>query len=176
MGAAVADTESGEPMMDINTTPLIDVMLVLLIMLIITIPPQTAAMVSDAWLARTPNQGTSRSSRRSIVEISATRAPATEKRIRTTTPGSDRNEAQIMCAAAAPIPREAPVTTATRPARDSSSDIFGHDLDRLVVIAHVDDVVHAVRLTRTQIYAQLRLHGLTAIRIRTSYLKRKRPK
>ena len=31
----------GEPMMDINTTPLIDVMLVLLIMFIITIPPQT---------------------------------------------------------------------------------------------------------------------------------------
>ena len=31
----------GEPMMDINTTPLIDVMLVLLIMFIITIPIQT---------------------------------------------------------------------------------------------------------------------------------------
>lgn len=30
----------GEPMMDINTTPLIDVMLVLIIMLIITIPTQ----------------------------------------------------------------------------------------------------------------------------------------
>ena len=36
--------ESGEPMMDINTTPLIDVMLVLLIMFIITIPPQTHAV------------------------------------------------------------------------------------------------------------------------------------
>jgi biopolymer transport protein ExbD len=33
----------GEPMMDINTTPLIDVMLVLLIMFIITIPIQTHA-------------------------------------------------------------------------------------------------------------------------------------
>ncbi|WP_198083073.1 biopolymer transporter ExbD [Variovorax sp. E3] len=33
-------TPSDEPMMDINTTPLIDVMLVLLIMLIITIPIQ----------------------------------------------------------------------------------------------------------------------------------------
>ena len=34
----------GEPMMDINTTPLIDVMLVLLIMFIITIPIQTHAV------------------------------------------------------------------------------------------------------------------------------------
>jgi len=37
-------TESAEPMMDINTTPLIDVMLVLLIMLIITIPIQLHAV------------------------------------------------------------------------------------------------------------------------------------
>jgi biopolymer transport protein ExbD len=46
MGAAVA-SESGEPMMDINTTPLIDVMLVLLIMFIITIPIQTHAVKLD---------------------------------------------------------------------------------------------------------------------------------
>ena len=37
----------GEPMMDINTTPLIDVMLVLLIMFIITIPLQTHAVKLD---------------------------------------------------------------------------------------------------------------------------------
>ena len=37
----------GEPMMDINTTPLIDVMLVLLIMFIITIPIQTHAVKLD---------------------------------------------------------------------------------------------------------------------------------
>lgn len=36
--------DSDEPMMDINTTPLIDVMLVLLVMLIITIPIQTHAV------------------------------------------------------------------------------------------------------------------------------------
>ncbi len=36
--------ESGEVMVDINTTPLIDVMLVLLIMFIITIPIQTHAV------------------------------------------------------------------------------------------------------------------------------------
>jgi biopolymer transport protein ExbD len=39
-GAAIAPT-APEPIGDINTTPLIDVMLVLLIMLIITIPMQT---------------------------------------------------------------------------------------------------------------------------------------
>ena len=39
--------DSDEPMMDINTTPLIDVMLVLLIMFIITIPIQTHAVKID---------------------------------------------------------------------------------------------------------------------------------
>jgi biopolymer transport protein ExbD len=38
------DNTSGEPMLDINVTPLIDVMLVLLIMFIITIPIQTHAV------------------------------------------------------------------------------------------------------------------------------------
>src|SRR5689334_18991926 len=42
-----SDNDTGEPMMEINTTPLIDVMLVLLIMLIITIPPQTHAAKPD---------------------------------------------------------------------------------------------------------------------------------
>jgi len=37
----------GQPMMEMNTTPLIDVMLVLLIMLIVTIPPQTHAVKLD---------------------------------------------------------------------------------------------------------------------------------
>lgn len=39
--------DDGSPMMEINTTPLIDVMLVLLIMFIITIPPQTHAVKVD---------------------------------------------------------------------------------------------------------------------------------
>ncbi len=39
--------KEGEPMMEMNTTPLIDVMLVLLIMLIVTIPPQTHAVKLD---------------------------------------------------------------------------------------------------------------------------------
>jgi biopolymer transport protein ExbD len=42
-----SDNTSGEPMMDINMTPLIDVMLVLLIMFIITIPIQTHAVKLD---------------------------------------------------------------------------------------------------------------------------------
>jgi biopolymer transport protein ExbD len=47
MSATVLNPESTEPMMDINTTPLIDVMLVLLIMFIITIPVQTHAVKLD---------------------------------------------------------------------------------------------------------------------------------
>jgi len=50
-----SDNASGEPMLDINTTPLIDVMLVLLIMLIITIPIQTHAVKIDLPVNQ-PNQ------------------------------------------------------------------------------------------------------------------------
>lgn len=39
--------DDGEPMMEMNTTPLIDVMLVLLIMILTTIPPQTHAVKID---------------------------------------------------------------------------------------------------------------------------------
>jgi biopolymer transport protein ExbD len=42
-----SDNTSGEPMLDVNVTPLIDVMLVLLIMFIITIPIQTHAVKLD---------------------------------------------------------------------------------------------------------------------------------
>ncbi len=45
--AMSAGRDDGEPMMDMNTTPLIDVMLVLLIMFIITIPIQTHAVKID---------------------------------------------------------------------------------------------------------------------------------
>ena len=54
MGAGVAN-DSDEPMMDINTTPLIDVMLVLLIMFIITIPIQSHAVEIDLPV-NDPNQ------------------------------------------------------------------------------------------------------------------------
>jgi biopolymer transport protein ExbD len=43
----VGSSDSDEPMMDVNTTPLIDVMLVLLVMFIITIPPTKHATEMD---------------------------------------------------------------------------------------------------------------------------------
>lgn len=49
--------DDGEPMMEMNTTPLIDVMLVLLIMFIITIPIQTHAVKIDLPV-NDPNQNT----------------------------------------------------------------------------------------------------------------------
>jgi len=49
-------TAEGEPMMDINTTPLIDVMLVLLIMFIITIPIQTHAVKLDLPVDQPTNE------------------------------------------------------------------------------------------------------------------------
>ena len=47
MAISMGGGGEGDPMMDINTTPLIDVMLVLLIMFIITIPIQTHAVKLD---------------------------------------------------------------------------------------------------------------------------------
>jgi biopolymer transport protein ExbD len=50
-----SDNAEGEPMIDMNVTPLIDVMLVLLIMFIITIPVQTHAVKLDLPVNQ-PNQ------------------------------------------------------------------------------------------------------------------------
>jgi biopolymer transport protein ExbD len=47
MGMNVSSGGSDEPMCDVNTTPLIDVMLVLLVMLIVTLPIQTHAVKLD---------------------------------------------------------------------------------------------------------------------------------
>lgn len=47
MAMSVGGSGADEPMMDINTTPLIDVMLVLLIMFIITLPVMTHAVKLD---------------------------------------------------------------------------------------------------------------------------------
>jgi biopolymer transport protein ExbD len=47
MAMAVGTQAEGEPLSEINTTPLIDVMLVLLIMLIVTLPPQRHAVKLD---------------------------------------------------------------------------------------------------------------------------------
>ena len=58
MGMQVGSGGSGDPdvMVDINTTPLIDVMLVLLIMLIITIPIQTHAVKLNMPVGTPPQQ------------------------------------------------------------------------------------------------------------------------
>ena len=55
MAMQVGGGGENEPMMEINTTPLIDVMLVLLIMFIITIPIQTHAVKLDLPVNQ-PNQ------------------------------------------------------------------------------------------------------------------------
>lgn len=47
MSMSVGGSDEGAPMMEINTTPLIDVMLVLLIMFIITLPVMTHAVKLD---------------------------------------------------------------------------------------------------------------------------------
>ncbi|MDP3858353.1 MAG: biopolymer transporter ExbD [Stagnimonas sp.] len=49
-------SDDGSPMMEMNTTPLIDVMLVLLIMFIITIPVATHAVSIDLPQATPPDQ------------------------------------------------------------------------------------------------------------------------
>ncbi|HSB98887.1 MAG TPA: biopolymer transporter ExbD [Burkholderiaceae bacterium] len=51
MAMQVGERSSDEVMIDINTTPLIDVMLVLIIMLIITIPIQTHAVKMNMPIA-----------------------------------------------------------------------------------------------------------------------------
>ncbi|CAN7320629.1 ExbD/TolR family protein [Caballeronia sp. LjRoot34] len=58
MGMNVSSGGSGEPevMVDINTTPLIDVMLVLLIMLIITIPIQMHSVKMNLPVGNPPPQ------------------------------------------------------------------------------------------------------------------------
>ena len=49
-----AGSDDGSPMMEMNTTPLIDVLLVLLIMFIITIPPITNSVTIDLPVASPP--------------------------------------------------------------------------------------------------------------------------
>jgi biopolymer transport protein ExbD len=55
MAMSAASSDSEGPMMEINTTPLIDVMLVLLIMFIITLPPATHAVKIDLPQDCAPN-------------------------------------------------------------------------------------------------------------------------
>ncbi|MDB5688537.1 MAG: biopolymer transport protein ExbD/TolR [Sphingomonas bacterium] len=56
MGMAATAQDDSEPMIDMNMTPLIDVLLVLLIMFIITIPIQTHAVKLDLPIDDPTNQ------------------------------------------------------------------------------------------------------------------------
>src|SRR5213075_2650806 len=56
MAINVGSSAEDDVMVDINTTPLIDVMLVLLIMLIITIPIQTHAVKLNMPVGKPPTQ------------------------------------------------------------------------------------------------------------------------
>jgi biopolymer transport protein ExbD len=71
MAMSVGGGGADEPMMDINTTPLIDVMLVLLIMLIVTIPPQTHAVKLDLPVNQNQNQPPPINPVKNVVSINA---------------------------------------------------------------------------------------------------------
>lgn len=54
MGMNVGGGAEGDVMVEVNTTPLIDLMLVLIVMLIITLPPQTHAVKLDMPVTDNP--------------------------------------------------------------------------------------------------------------------------
>ncbi len=54
MGMNVGNGAEGDVMVEVNTTPLIDLMLVLIVMLIITLPPQTHAVKLDMPVTTSP--------------------------------------------------------------------------------------------------------------------------
>jgi biopolymer transport protein ExbD len=54
MGMNVGSGAEGDVMVEVNTTPLIDLMLVLIVMLIITLPPQTHAVKLDMPVTNNP--------------------------------------------------------------------------------------------------------------------------
>jgi len=66
MSMNVSSSGSDEPMCDVNTTPLIDVMLVLLVMLIVTLPIQTHAVKLDMPI---PNKNTNPPPPAEIIDI-----------------------------------------------------------------------------------------------------------
>jgi biopolymer transport protein ExbD len=69
MGMSVSSSSSVEPMCDVNTTPLIDVMLVLLVMLIVTLPVQNHAVDLDMPIPAPPPLNPPPPSPRIVIEI-----------------------------------------------------------------------------------------------------------
>ena len=70
--AMSAGKDDGSPMMEMNTTPLIDVMLVLLIMFIITIPVATHAVNIDLPAPQPPNDQPPPKPNKNKVSVTAT--------------------------------------------------------------------------------------------------------
>jgi biopolymer transport protein ExbD len=68
MSMNVSTGGADEPMCDVNTTPLIDVMLVLLVMLIVTLPVQNHAVILDTPIPN-PDQIPPPPSERVVIEI-----------------------------------------------------------------------------------------------------------
>jgi len=103
MGMQVGSSASGDPevMVDINTTPLIDVMLVLLIMLIITIPIQTHAVKLNMPVGNPPPPPTPPEVVRIDVDFDGTVIWNGE-----TVPNRDTLEAKFRGAAAQPVQPE----------------------------------------------------------------------
>jgi biopolymer transport protein ExbD len=66
MAMNVSTSGTDEPMCDVNTTPLIDVMLVLLVMLIVTLPVQNHATKLDMPI---PTSNPPKPSERVVIEI-----------------------------------------------------------------------------------------------------------
>jgi biopolymer transport protein ExbD len=70
MSMNVSSSGTDEPMCDVNTTPLIDVMLVLLVMLIVTLPIQTHGVKLDMPIPAPPtNAPPPPPSERIVIEI-----------------------------------------------------------------------------------------------------------
>jgi biopolymer transport protein ExbD len=84
-----SDNAEGEPMLDVNVTPLIDVMLVLLIMFIITIPIQTHAVKLDLPVNQPQNQPPPINPIKNVVSVNAQNqvlwngSPVTMQQLRT---------------------------------------------------------------------------------------------
>jgi biopolymer transport protein ExbD len=120
MGPALPAGEEPELMMDINTTPLIDVLLVLLVMLIITIPIQLHAI--DTGIAETAPTAAASPSALAPIEIAIDAAD------RVTWQGTEVAPDVLASRMAALARLGAPVEVRLRPDRRCSYAMFAHVL------------------------------------------------
>ena len=96
MAMAVGERDEGEPLSEINTTPLIDVMLVLLIMMIVTLPPQRHAVKLDTPLPPPPNQPLSPyRTAAGVDELNGVKNPLSNVLLKTTVAWADPASASV---------------------------------------------------------------------------------